>query len=292
MGRLLELLASAPTGAHTPGSTLARDITPLHKTLDAVRTGNLTARCPALPGELGALADNVNTTLEALGAVISQVSRLTVGLNAGAALIGQASASLATTTSRQAAAIAELARRIQALGARSDEIGHIVELLDDVAAETNILALNAAIEASRAGTQGKGFGMVAEEVRKMAERSAAATKDIGAFIQNIEGTTGDATRSIEEIRSLTADVAANAAATVQAASAIEASCQTVSRALAHVRVSGQNDTDIVAALRAAGPEFSRALTALAPLLQGTNTARTPLTDALRQVLAALHPDHE
>src|SRR5205823_7333716 len=102
----------------------------------------------------------------------------------------------------QSTAIAEVGRKLKALGARSEEVAQIVELLEDVAAETNILALNAAIEASRAGAQGKGFGMVADEVRKLAERSAAATKDIGAFIQTIEGTASDATRAVDGVRGL------------------------------------------------------------------------------------------
>ena len=113
-------------------------------------------------------------------------------------------------------AVSEIARRLQALGARSDEVGQIVELLDDVAAETNILALNAAIEASRAGTQGKGFGMVADEVRKLAERSAAATKDIGAFIQAIEGTASESARAVDGVRGLSEDITAAAAETGQA----------------------------------------------------------------------------
>jgi methyl-accepting chemotaxis protein len=107
---------------------------------------------------------------------------------------------IAEGVSHQQAAIAEIARKLKALEARSDEIGQIVELFDDVTSETNILALNAAIEASRAGVQGKAFGLVAEDVRKLAERSAAATKDIGAFIQTIVNSTSEANHTIEEIR--------------------------------------------------------------------------------------------
>lgn len=78
------------------------------------------------------------------------------------------------------------------LGARSKEIGQIVSTIDGIAAQTNLLALNAAIEAARAGEQGRGFAVVAEEVRKLAEQSQAATKQIENLISSIQQDTGHA----------------------------------------------------------------------------------------------------
>ena len=87
---------------------------------------------------------------------------------------------------------------IDALGSRADNIGKIVEVIDDLAEQTNLLALNAAIEAARAGEHGLGFAVVADEVRKLAEHSRSATKDIAALIKAIQAETNEAVVVMEE----------------------------------------------------------------------------------------------
>jgi len=95
---------------------------------------------------------------------------------------------------RVAEVIGKTAASIDNLGKRSEEIGNIVKVINEIADQTNLLALNAAIEAARAGDAGRGFAVVAEEVRKLAERSVAATKEIGQVIKQVQADTGDSVK--------------------------------------------------------------------------------------------------
>lgn len=96
------------------------------------------------------------------------------------------------------AQIQESSKRIKRLGESSQEIGEIVELISDITEQTNVLALNAAIQAASAGEAGRGFTVVAEEVQRLAERSAEATKQIEALVRAIQSDTQDAVNAMEK----------------------------------------------------------------------------------------------
>jgi len=94
--------------------------------------------------------------------------------------------------------IQETSKRIKRLGESSQEIGDIVELINDIAEQTNILSLNAAIQATMAGEAGRGFAVVADEVQRLAERSSNATKQIDALVRTIQSDTNEAISSMEQ----------------------------------------------------------------------------------------------
>jgi methyl-accepting chemotaxis protein len=253
-------------------------------TLRAAQQGDLTVRAKPGAGSFGEIGQAINDLLAGLEARAMQISFASTSIMLAAEAAGGALPEISDGMSRQQAAVAEIARKLKSLEARSEEVGQIVEMLDDVTSETNILSLNAAIEASRAGAQGKGFGLVAEEVRKMAERAATATKDIGAYLETIASATGDATRAIESVRNI-----ADQLVTLTARASSEAGARAEMRgvltdAIAQFRFTAQGEAEITRILHERRGELARVLAPFAPLLANTSS---PLGESLRNILTAL-----
>ncbi len=146
------------------------------------------------------------------------------------------------------------AQKVQEMGRRSDQIGAIVETIDDIASQTNLLALNAAIEAARAGEHGKGFAVVADEVRKLAEKSAGATKEIASLIKSIQQTVAEAVSAMEDGAREVESGAARANEAGQALAAILRSSEAVNLQVDQIATATQQmqrfSTDLVNAMDA------------------------------------------
>ncbi|HBG45870.1 MAG TPA: hypothetical protein DDW94_02670 [Deltaproteobacteria bacterium] len=157
-----------------------------------------------------AKASQVSTSAQELSASIIDVAKNVSGVSEAAKeanTVAVKGGQIVTRTIKAMNGISGTAREssriIATLGGRSDEIGNIINVIDDIADQTNLLALNAAIEAARAGEQGRGFAVVADEVRKLAEKTMKATKEIGSMIKAMQDETKKAIDSMEaEVRAV------------------------------------------------------------------------------------------
>jgi methyl-accepting chemotaxis protein len=178
------------------GIEVAAAANQMHSTAEQMATG---------AEQAAAQTQTIATASEEMAATTNDIAGNCHLAASNAGKVNEAAASGAQIVDETISVMAQIAIRVQesaamleTLGNRSEEIGEIVGTIEDIADQTNLLALNAAIEAARAGEQGRGFAVVADEVRALAERTTQATKQIALTIKNIQNETRTAVVAMEE----------------------------------------------------------------------------------------------
>ncbi len=261
------------SGAGAAARRLRTALVGISQLIDPVAAGNIAAAERAAAGSRPAVGGHLRGR-----ATIEQLSATAASITATAQTSASAALQTGETMKDMQLQVSAIAERSVELGQGSQEIGEMLALITEIAEQTNLLALNAAIEAARAGEQGRGFAVVADEVRKLAERTASSTSEISGMIEAIQGEVG---RAVDNLKSNNEQVA-------QGKSLAEEVAATLARINEGARVTMERINDISSAAAEQGTasnDIARNVEKIAQMTEETSAAISQASTTAQQLEA-------
>lgn len=227
------------------------------------------------------MVSSIQRVAENVKKLVSISERSRDAVSSGSAAVSKASNGMNEIN----AAIAQSAQTIMSLGSRTEAMAKIVDVIDDIAEQTNLLALNAAIEAARAGEQGMGFAVVAEEVRKLAERSAKSTREIADLIHSVSNEAQTAVDNMTRSTSIVEQGLVSSRDVIQALAGIKTAVEEVSKYSSEIGAATQE--------QAGGSEqIGKAMVNLNEVTQEISTSSEEQASGAEQVVKAIEKVRE
>ncbi|MBX7134314.1 MAG: methyl-accepting chemotaxis protein [Fimbriimonadaceae bacterium] len=277
-------LSLASSESAEVSSEMARTITHVSQAADQTATASqqiaraseqLAGNATEASAAMERLAEAIDTVLKGSQEQQEAARRATTVAEDGAEAVEHTITSM-DRIQKQVTASAEAVRD---LGEQQEKIGAIVQTIDEIAEQTNLLALNAAIEAARAGEQGRGFAVVADEVRKLAERSSEATKEIAGLIENVSTGVASAISAMEASAREVSEGTTHSDAASKALGAIE-------EAINAVRDLSERSEKAVEDMRRNSDTVTNAITSVASVSEETAAAAQQMSATTEEVSAS------
>ncbi|NMB59943.1 MAG: hypothetical protein GYA12_12295 [Chloroflexi bacterium] len=274
----IQQVATGTTQQAEAVNRTASSIEQMGRAIDGVARGaqdqaNATTKAFSMTNKLSEAIDQVSGNI---GQVVEDSNEAAEAARRGYQMVNQTLSGMQSIKK----AVDNSSRIVQDMGSRSDQIGAIVTTIEDIASQTNLLALNAAIEAARAGEAGKGFAVVADEVRKLAERSSASTKEIADLILHIQQSVAEA---VEAMNSGSREVDAGVSLANQSGDAL----QNILTSSENVNRQAKDASAAAASMSATASELVSAVETVSAVVEENTAATEQMSASSTEVLQAI-----